>query len=372
MLTTGPRRQKESLGERLDLAPVRLVGGFVCVDTHLGCIGCPFCLNRRYPAPRRVLEARLHAGCTARGFPPARIAAIVRALPSWAAGVPVRIGNLSDVAFGAADVREVVERLDDRHPVFLASRFPVREPVARLLRARRSALLHLTLTPPAPGDRPGPAPLSAERVVASTAGLPPERIFHVVGPLAAGTEREVARLLGLLPRGAAIGFKELKVDPLASGLAPMAPDRIDRLRAEARGAGFRVLRFAGCQARANLGRPFFRAREASRLDPEGCACCVNRTVCAAVREPAPGALAAEVRRLGLEPGAVLVEDGRASVGVDQPASRAEEVYLSERFGVEVRLTGVWRGDRLRIVELEERLLARWERTGFYPVGELSR
>ena len=57
MLTaTAQLRHKEYYGDELELAPVRLLGGFVNVDTHLGCIGCSFCVQRCFAGALSMRE----------------------------------------------------------------------------------------------------------------------------------------------------------------------------------------------------------------------------------------------------------------------------------------------------------------------------
>lgn len=54
------KHHRELLGEGLDFAPVRLLGGFICADFYIGCAGCVWCLNRRHTGLHRLLNRNIH------------------------------------------------------------------------------------------------------------------------------------------------------------------------------------------------------------------------------------------------------------------------------------------------------------------------
>ena len=336
-------RHKERYDDELELAPVRLLGGFVNVDTHLGCVGCSFCLNRRYPVHQRVLERGIHREFADVGATAARIGSWVRGLPSVRmARVPVRIGHITDLAFEERGACEVVAGLDPESPVLLATRFPVGDSTRELLR------------------------------IESVRGLPADQVFFVFCPLVAGAGPAVLELMRALPSQSRIGLKEIDVTsiPGCGGLIPMPRMELDDLIARAGELGHRWLPFYGCLVRSNLGLPcFFLARAAAR-SPRTCERCANRPVCASVRRPTVEEIGRAAATIGLVPAGVRFVDGRVEIDIHEPAARADEVFLSEKLTAEVRLSSVARAAKRETVQLAEEVFRRWERVGFYPVEEM--
>jgi hypothetical protein len=371
MLTaTAELRHKECYDDHLELAPVRLLGGFVNVDTHLGCVGCSFCLNRRYPVHRRVLERKIHREFAEVGASDERIISWVRGLPSVRdARVPVRIGHITDLAFEERGACEIVAGLDPQSPVLLATRFPIGEATRELLRTRRNVLLHLTVTPASPGSAEA---AEGYRAIDSVRGLPADQVFVVFCPLVAGTGPAVQELLRALPSESRIGFKEVDVTaiPGCGGLTPMPRIEIDRLIARAGELGHRWMPFYGCLVRANLGLPCFFATRAAARSPETCARCANHAVCADGRRPTVEEIRAAAATIGLEPTDVRFAAGRVEIDVAEPAARADEVFLSEKLTTEVRLSAVARAEKRATIQLGVQVFRRWERVGFYPVEEM--
>jgi len=124
--------------------------------------------------------------------------------------------------------------------------------------------------------------------------------------------------------------------------------------------------------RSNLDLPcFFFPRAAARA-PETCASCPNRSVCAGVRRPTVEAIRAAGAVLGLDPTDVRFVDAHVEIDVDEPAARADEVFLSEKLSVEVRLSSIARALKRETIRLSEEVFRRWERVRFYPVEELRK
>jgi hypothetical protein len=365
------RRAKEAFTGLAELAPVRLIGGFVCVDSHLGCVGCSFCLNRRYPLQRVVLERRLHRGWGAAGLPPDRLGALVAALPAVRrGGVPIRFGHASDLAFEVDGARALLAALPPDRPAMLLTRFPPSAEVAALVADHPNALLHLSVTPPGPGLDPGAVdPLQA---LAAAAAVPPARLFVALGPLVEGSEGAATRLLEAVPPGAAVGLKPLAREgvPFETGAAPLASAGLAALLARSKALGLSTPPMAGCRLRANLARPFFRHRELLVEAPGACAACANLAACAAVPLPDDEALRTELEVLGLEPGPTRRGPGGVEVEVTVEVARADEAYLSEALGLPVYLSGVRRGGAYQVVTLGAAVLRRWEAVGFYPATTL--
>ena len=372
MLSRASKRRKESFPDSVELAPVRLIGGFVCVDSHLGCVGCHFCLNRRYPALREVLERRIHREWAEAGLPPEKLAKLVAGLPAIArGGVPVRVGHLSDLVFEVSGAQALLAELPASHPVVLLTRFPPSAEVASLIARHRNALLTVSITPTVPGAVE--ADVSQEQVLSAIAAVPPERLFVVLGPLVEGSEEPVRRVLPAIPRGAAVGFKPLVSEgvPFPVGVAALGERTVQALADETRALGLEVPPMYGCRVRTNLGIPFFRPREIVADDPRACDGCPNRAVCAAVPEPSDATLREEAAALGLQVDAIDRKTRGITLEVTTPVARADEAYLSERLCWPIFLSGIDRGTPFRVAEVGEDVLRRWERVGFFPVSEVS-
>lgn len=367
----GLRRAKETFGGPAELAPLRLIGGFVCVDSHLGCAGCHFCLNRRYPLQAEVLERRLHRNWADAGLSPERLAALVAALPAVRRGrVPVRFGHASDLAYQVDGARALLAALPGDRPALLLTRFPPGREAVALVAAHPNSLLHLSVTPTVPGvmdsdEAPG-------AVLQAAAAVPPRQLYVMLVPLVAGSEAASVRILEAIPPGAAVGFKPLSSAgiPFIGPATPLGPQSVAALTTRARGLGLQVPPMAGCQVRANLGLPFFRHREIVAERPGACAGCPNLATCAGVPPPSDAAIHAELAVLGLAPSPVRRGPGGLEVAVDVPVCRADEVYLSEALGLPVFLSGVWRGGEFAVVEVGSPVLDRWDAAGFYPAAEL--
>lgn len=56
--------------------------------------------------------------------------------------------------------------------------------------------------------------------------------------------------------------------------------------------------------------------------------------------------------------------------MNAPAARADEIFLSERFGWPVHFSTVERAGGFRMVELPAVIFERWERKGLYPTAAL--
>jgi hypothetical protein len=365
------RRAKESYGEALELVPIRLIGGFVCVDTHLGCAGCGFCLNRRYPAQRRVLELRAHRSWADVGWPPERVAAVAAGLPAVTrARVPVRFGHASDLVFQEDGAVALLRALPRDRAALLLTRFPVSTAVARAVASHPGALLHLSLAPP-----PGNGLKSAgdpREALAAAAAVPPEQLFVLFAPLVEGSAASVEQLLPLVPRGAAVGFKSLAIDGLPFPSRAVAASAAERsaLAAQARALGLDVPPLAGCRLRGRLRLPFFRHRELVAEGGSPCDGCATNATCTAVAAPGDESLRGEAARLGLTVSTVRRAAARFLLEVDAPAARADEIFLSERFGWPVHLSSVARAEGFRVIELPAEVFERWERHGLFPTSAL--
>ncbi len=266
----------------------------------------------------------------------------------------------------------------------IVTRFPVGKGIARLAQERRNVLLHLTLVPlqegettPLLGSPPLPAPShggeEVEKIVASVRGVPAERLFFMFRPLVEGSTGWVERAMGLLPPGAAVGFREMSTRDIPGGerFTRIPEPEFRALPALAARHGARYHPFFGCLLHRALGTSFFRWQEAEREATEACAVCPNWPACTSPRGVDVGLVRGELERLDiLARGMKVNGGGEVAVETDLPTVRAEEVYLSERFDRPVTFSSVARDGNKTQRFFEEDVLDRWERTGFYPVQEM--
>lgn len=361
------KRHKELLGAGLALCPVRLLGGFVCVDLHVGCAGCAWCLNRRDPALHRVLEERTHVHLPQVGISVDEVLGVAEATWSFSrARLAVRLGHLTDWRYQQAETAAFVEALPALHPVVVMTRFPLTADQRALVRGQRNLLIHLSLAPPVPGFEADHVP--PERVMESVRGLPAESLFFMCRPLIARSDGANEALIDALPAGAAAGLHGLATDHIP-GLPPLSRPpaaELARLRERASRRGVQVFDLFGCRLWSRLGRPFFKRAEAG----DACGQCSNQGVCSAPRPASEDHLRADLVSLRLRALDVSWEAGAVHVRTGEPASRAEEVYLSERLGRPVTLSTVVRRDGPGVRSLEEDVIARWESSGFAPVAAM--
>jgi hypothetical protein len=355
---------------------------------------------RRYDArlpdlwPLRLLEDAIAVDFVARDVrgslpldtrvSPRRVLAWLRSMPSYQAGVPLRLGHAADAALAFEKAAELIELVDPARSVVYRTRRPL-SPEARAFFAapRHNLLLHATATPRRAAHG-GADPLD---LVASAAGLDPRGVHWVVGPLAAGDEAEALRILEALPRGSRLSLAPAgPAGPQAPGApAPLEAEALARLEAAAHARGHHVSDFTCRGGPARVGRGFpgvdrltgqvDLVRRAHDLIT--CAGCPSRTQCHGVLDEAAllGRLSRELGVLGLTPAGAPLRTGPRALRVDvaEPASRGDEAYLSHALGqvVAVTLASHARGPRPDGRAADAAVLRRWYATGFLPVTELN-
>lgn len=347
--------------------PVKLAGPFIAVDFLAG--------SRPTEAGAGpVLDARVS---------PRRMLAWLRSMPSYRAGVPLRLGHETDAGLAFQKGAELVELLDPGRPVIYATRRPLR-PEERDFFAtpRANLLLEPTVAPRSASLGLAGDPLE---LVRSAAGLDPRAVHWMVGPLAADAEPDAARLVAALAPGSRLTLRPL--DPAAprpAGARPLDQDALARLEALAHAHGLTVTEWTCRGSLARVGRGFHDvdrvtgqvdlARRAHDLIT--CAACPSRTQChGTLDEPALLArLGTELGVPGLTPTASPVRTGPRAflVEVAEPTAAGDEAYLSHALGqpVSIRLTSRERGPT-PASGLDPAVLRRWYATGFLPVTELN-
>jgi hypothetical protein len=365
------KRHKEQLVHGLELSPLRLLGGFICIDFHFGCIGCNYCLNRRHPVLHQVLERGLQFDA---GLDVPQLAAMLEGMPSFhRARVPLRVGHVSDWFYEKSETARFCAWLPDDYPAVLMTRFPLSAAQRGLVQDHTNLLVHLTVTPPHPGE----SPRFSDAAVDSTSTLARDRIIYMFRPLVTGDPAATHALLDRLPVGSFVAFKGLSTHNIP-GLDPdqhrITPDEVLALRASATRRRLIPIDLFGCVFRERMGLPFFKHHAIRDLTADShCHNCSNRSACEATLDPPPvGAIQSEVQRLGLSVQRVDSREGVLHVTTSEPSSRADEIYLSELFSRDIQLSSVFRGDGPGVTDVEGDVFRRQERIGFLPVAELRR
>ncbi len=365
--------------------PVKLIGAFIAVDFVVGCgFDCSFCISRRHPAR----EALFGAGMTLdTGITPRRVLAWLRSMPSYRAGVQLRIGHDTDAGLEFEKSRELIELLEpDRSVVYLT-----RKPLTRRERAffalpRENVLLKLTATPPSRDLGVARDPLELLR---STRGLDRRRVHWVIGPLTADNADGVEPVLRNLPAGSRLTLKPLNVAGLPGlGLvAPVPAGRLAELERLARAFGHGVTEWFCRDGLARVGQGFFDVDQLTgQADPErrerdlaACRSCPSLARCHGPLDEAAllRRLEEELRVLGLTLSAPPVRTGPRALRLEvrEPSSRGDETYLSHALGqpIRVRLSTREQGasEGGSFCNVDAAVLRRWWSVGFLPVSELN-
>jgi hypothetical protein len=365
--------------------PVKLIGAFISVDFVVGCgFGCAFCISRRHPARQALFDTGLALDTR---VSPRRMLAWLRSMPSYRAGVQLRIGHDTDAGLEFEKAADLIELVDPGRSVVYLTRKPFTSRERSFFSAQRTnLLLKLTATPRSAALGVAADPLE---LVRSAAGLDRRAIHWVVGPLAGDSEAEAARVLEALPPGSRVSLKPLNRAGLP-GLAEVAPlpsAGLARLEAQAHRLGLTVSDWFCRGGLARVGQGFFDVdkltgqADLSRRahDLITCADCPSRTRChGPLDEPAVFArLERELRVVGLTPTAPPTRTGPRAYRLEvvEPSSRGDETYLSHALGQPVAITLSTReqggSEGGSFCTVGAAVLRRWYATGFLPVTELN-
>jgi hypothetical protein len=365
--------------------PVKLIGAFISVDFVVGCrFDCAFCISRRHPARQSLFDAGVALDTR---VSPRRVLAWLRSMPSYRAGVQLRIGHDTDAGLEFEKASELIELLDPGRSVVYLTRKPFSERERAFFKTpRQHLLLKLTATPRSAALGVTADPLE---LVRSAAGLDPRGLHWVVGPLAGDSEADAVRILEALPPGSRLSLKPVNTAglPALAEVPPPAPAGLARLEALAYRRGLTVTDWFCRSGLARVGQGFFDVDKVTGQSDLGrrahdlitCADCPSRTQChGTLDEPALLArLHRELQVLGLTLTALPARTGPRAfrLEVAEPSSRGDETYLSHALGQPVAITlstrerGASEGGSF--CNVDAAVLRRWYATGFLPVTELN-
>ncbi len=363
-----------STWERLaihELFPIKLVGGFIVVDYHAGCIGCSFCISRRHPVWAPAFRSRFHYD--PEDLSPEYIAGLLAGMKSFhTARVPVRFGHNTDAWFQWEFGEKLYRLIPPDVPYIMLTRFPVDDDKRRMFDGQPNLLLKITITP---SSRILNVRTDPDALVRTANRIPPENLFVLIGPIVRDNLRFVEPLLEKLPKGLWIDIKPLTVEGIPGMDSSFQCDAADisRLKNHAFESGFRVTDYFGCKIRRRLNRPFYKAVDAPDYIRRVCEQCSNRSVC--FSPPDFSGIESKIRTagksIGLELKTMAREGHSIRFTVDRPTSRGDETFLSETANHEIILTpGRSGGEGGGFCSEDPDIYRRWEQTGMLPFSQL--
>jgi hypothetical protein len=376
------RRQYEPLLP--EFFPVKLVGPFISVDFAIGSTfeRTVSSLSRRHPAREALLDTGVAIDTR---VTPRKVLAWLRSMPSYQAGMQIRLGHDTDAGLAFDKSAELVELVHPGRSVVYLTRRPLSGAERSFFaRPRTNLLLMPTATPrsAALGVRADPLEL-----VRSADGLDPGRIHWVLGPLVSDSLRDAERIVDALPPGSHLTLRPLDRLALAQlEAAPISEEALRQLDHRALARRVAVTDWSCRSGLAAVGRGFFDVDRITSqadlgrraLDLATCAACPSRTQCHGPFDLSAfeRRLAPELETLGLTHAARPVRTGRRSfsVAVIEPTSRGDEAYLSHALGqpISVSLSGSpGGGEPPGSRHVDGAVLRRWWGHGFLPVNELN-
>ncbi|MDH4164241.1 MAG: hypothetical protein OEW15_16380 [Nitrospirota bacterium] len=365
--------------------PVKLIGAFISLDFVSGCsFNCSFCISKRHPSREELyqegllLDNRVSSG---------KMLSWLRSMPSYHAGVQVRIGHDTDAGLEFEKSSKLIEMADPGRSIVYLTRKPLTAPEVEFFRTyRRNLLLKLTATPRSKSLNVTRNPMN---LVRSAEPLDSRMLYWVLGPLAADSYGDAVEIIESLPAGSSLFLKPLNCEglPHLANVKPLSRELIAHLEDLALKRGHVVTEWFCRSGLARIDRGFFDVDKiTAQKDPAKrerelsyCTACSSNGLChGELDEPSlRQALVMSLAELGLTLSKEPHRTGPRSfeVAVDEPASRGEETYLNNSLSQAVSITlttrekGRSQGGSFCNVDRE--VLKRWYENGFFPVTELN-
>lgn len=356
----------------LELFPVKLVGGFITVDYHIGCRGCSFCLSRRHKLWRKIYARNFH---TEPDFiTPEMIYNILTKMKSfYKAKVPVRFGHNTDAGLQSDYGTKLFSMFEDSNPFIYLTRNPMNENIIKKINEKPNFLLKMTITPPSKLLNINNDVIA---IIKSIRNCNPENIFVLIGPLVKDNISNVRNIIRMLPKGVWLDIKPLTTNGIPGLKKNMLPDQIEieNIRAEMFQSGYNITDYYGCVLRKKNGRGFYKARIAGGYVLKVCNACSNRKNCFKAVDKCR--LDKAVRKEAEKIGIILGKNNDSASGTfeyeaNTPVSRGDETYLSELFNYEIKFTSIIEGSQGGSFALEySSIQKRWQNYGMFQSDEV--
>lgn len=360
--------------ELLELFPIKLVGGFIAIDAHAGCVGCSFCLSRRHSLWRKAFAANWHEPCLFSSVEQA-LDILLQMKPFTQARVPLRFGHNTDGLFQWDFASSLYKKLPQENPCIILTRFPIPDRNVSLLQGQSNLIVKITITPPSASLG---ISTDVQALLSQISLLPRENVYVLIGPVAGDNWQMVPEILERLPAGLWLDIKPLTREGIPGmDAVPVCDDAtLGNLRRLASDKGFQVTDFFGCLLRKRLKRPFYKAGSTPDYCQPVCRNCDQNELCYCERRKTPrfDLIRRHAAGIGLEFGEIK-EIGHRSVLAEctQPTSRGDETYLSEITGTRIIISSVPPGSEGGTFDqTPEEILVRWESHGLLPVTALRK
>lgn len=351
-----------------EFLPIKLSPGFITIAFHLGCIGCNFCSVRYGTRRDSIFRSNQQAK-----YPtsPAAIVKCLSSMPSFAARMPIRIGNDTDYRFEAEEVREFVSLLPSNYPVAVLSRFPVLDQ-DRSIFSKPNVVLKLTATPRSDYlDCPDNALDVVDSLRFRTGP-----VVLTLGPIVADNfeaTRECLRRVKPAPN-VSIYLKMLNDEFHASlqTIPTVTRAQIVQLKTDVREHGLRHMSQLMCAVNGVLGLTHKRVMDVPIDERQDCDRCASRLGCYSEDKLDTEKLDVLLRGLSLRRVAEPERRGYKDyfISVDRPTGLGDEAYLSEMLKVKIKSSGTLAGTAGYKVAALRDVLSRWDSNGFFPAASL--
>lgn len=354
--------------------PMKLIGGFIALDFHVGCMNCAFCVCKRNKTRKLIFDTGLQGDFSV-GVD--EILDLLRKMPSFTkARVPLRFGHDTDAMYQKRQFWEMYEQLPENYPVVQLRRSRISEDeVPFYKRAKRNLLVKMTVTPNSRWYR---SLIDPYRALESLLLIPNTTKYILIGPLADDSFDQAMNLISILPVPSIVDVKALNLEGLESlpeivGAIPLDNWRLALLRTRARDLGHWVTSHLTCPLRHNLGIPFDRVGDLDEKEREHCNKCYSYSLCYSNFDEAFFSQQIEscLEYLQLtKVRAKCVGMKQYVLDVNEPTAMGDYTYMSKLLGAKIKITSSRRGTLRGETIATPDVLARWERVGFYPVREL--
>ncbi len=364
------KRAKEINNSSIAYANIRYLGGFICIDTHLGCKpACNYCLNRRDKKLDEILNKNIEFNYTDI-ISVKEIYEILKQSPSYKAKIPLRIGHLTDFIFEEKETFELLNLIDKNYPVVLMTKFPISDYTNNNINKYPNVIIHISIAPKIKGAEK--YYISPEKIIDSAKNINKNNLLYMIRPLSFGVFDEVISVFNYLPENSNISLKELSTDNIdsAADLKTMSKDDIIKLKhiAEKKHIVFDMF---GCLLRKNLKIPFFKFEETNKINPNFCFKCSNFEICKNKNNFFDIEKLKELLKImNIDFLSVETKDDSVQISTNTLTSRADEIYFSEYFNKDIKFSSVLRLEKSSVTDMDNGVLERWKKTNFYPVDKM--